>query len=424
MNILVIGAGGREHAISKKLLASPKVDTVYCAPGNPGMTKDGINCVAISERDHSALIHFVKKEAIDWSIVGPEVPLLNGIVDDFMAEGLKIFGPTKAAALIEGSKSFAKQLMDTYQIPTAKSRSFECYEKAAAYIKENGAPIVVKADGLAAGKGVVVATTVKEALDAAEQMLNQHRFGDSSKKIVVEEFLAGEEFSLLAFVRNTKVYPMVISQDHKRAFDNDKGPNTGGMGAYSPVPQISKKMIEKAVEEVLKPAALGMKELGRSFTGVLYAGLIATKEGPKVIEFNARFGDPETQVVLSRLKSDFAQVIDDLLENRTVELKWQQEGYNVGVVVAAAGYPEEYETGMVLPDFPEEELSVYYAGVSSNNGKLVGTGGRLYLVEAYGETIKEAQEKIYTALMDKTTDGTFYRTDIGEKAANSELVVK
>ena len=390
MNVLVIGAGGREHAISKKLLASPKVDTVYCAPGNPGMTKDGINCVAISERDHSALIHFVKKEAIDWSIVGPEVPLLNGIVDDFMAEGLKIFGPTKAAA----------------------------------YIKENGAPIVVKADGLAAGKGVVVATTVKEALDTAEQMLNQHRFGNSSKKIVVEEFLAGEEFSLLAFVRNTKVYPMVISQDHKRAFDNDKGPNTGGMGAYSPVPQIPKKMIEEAVEEVLKPAALGMKELGRSFTGVLYAGLIATKEGPKVIEFNARFGDPETQVVLSRLKSDFAQVIDDLLENRTVELKWQQEGYNVGVVVAAAGYPEEYETGMVLPDFPEEELSVYYAGVSSNNGKLVGAGGRLYLVEAYGETIKEAQEKIYTALMDKTTDGTFYRTDIGEKAANSELIVK
>ena len=204
------------------------------------MTKDGINCVAISERDHSALIHFVKKEAIDWSIVGPEVPLLNGIVDDFMAEGLKIFGPTKAAALIEGSKSFAKQLMDTYQIPTAKSRSFECYEKAAAYIKENGAPIVVKADGLAAGKGVVVATTVKEALDAAEQMLNQHRFGDSSKNRR-RRVLAGEEFSLLAFVRNTKVYPMVISQDHKRAFDNDKGPNTGGMGAYSPVPQISKR---------------------------------------------------------------------------------------------------------------------------------------------------------------------------------------
>ena len=204
------------------------------------MTKDGINCVAISERDHSALIHFVKKEAIDWSIVGPEVPLLNGIVDDFMAEGLKIFGPTKAAALIEGSKSFAKQLMDTYQIPTAKSRSFECYEKAAAYIKENGAPIVVKADGLAAGKGVVVATTVKEALDAAEQMLNQHRFGDSSKNRRRRVF-GRRRILPLAFVRNTKVYPMVISQDHKRAFDNDKGPNTGGMGAYSPVPQISKR---------------------------------------------------------------------------------------------------------------------------------------------------------------------------------------
>ena len=355
-----------------------------------GMTKDGINCVAISERDHSALIHFVKKEAIDWSIVGPEVPLLNGIVDDFMAEGLKIFGPTKAAALIEGSKSFAKQLMDTYQIPTAKSRSFECYEKAA-YIKENGAPIVVKADGLAAGKGVVVATTVKEALDAAEQMLNQHRFGDSSKNRR-RRVLAGEEFSLWRL----SVIPRCIRWSFRKIISGHLITIKGQIQAeWVLIHQYRKfqKMIEKAVEEVLKPAALGMKELGRSFTGVLYAGLIATKEGPKVIEFNARFGDPETQVVLSRLKSDFAQVIDDLLENRTVELKWQQEGYNVGVVVAAAGYPEEYETGMVLPDFLEEELSVYYAGVSSNNGKLVGAGGRLYLVEAYGETIKEAQKK-------------------------------
>ncbi|MBO0431669.1 phosphoribosylamine--glycine ligase [Enterococcus sp. DIV0660C] len=417
MKILIIGAGGREHAIGKKLVDSPLVETVYCAPGNPGMKKDDIQPVAIAETDHDALISFAKEQCVSWTFVGPEVPLLNGIVDDFIAADLKIFGPTKRAALIEGSKSFAKQLMKECQIPTAESQTFNDYEMAIAYINEKGAPIVVKADGLAAGKGVVVAMTIEEAIQAAKDMLKSHRFGESGNQIVVEEFLAGEEFSLLAFVRGTEVYPMVISQDHKRAYDLDKGPNTGGMGAYSPVPQISQKMVDEAIETILKPAAQGMVEQDRSFTGILYAGLIATVDGPKVIEFNARFGDPETQVVLPRLVNDFAQVIDDLLENRSIELEWSQDEFHVGVVVAAEGYPATYETEMSLPDFSDEShVQVYYAGVAEKEGCLVGNGGRIYLVEAKAKTLEQAQKMIYEVLERKDTTETFYRHDIGNKA--------
>lgn len=335
MNILIIGSGGREHAIGKKIAQSPAVEKVYCAPGNLGMVLDGIRLVDIKETDHQGLIEFAKQAGIAWSFVGPEIPLLNGIVDDFKNAGLKIFGPTKAAALIEGSKSFAKELMERFKIPTAASKSFTSYPKAKRYIEEKGAPIVIKADGLAAGKGVVVAMTIEEALRAASDMLERNRFGKSSQTIVVEEFLVGEEFSLLAFVDGATVYPMVIAQDHKRAYDNDEGPNTGGMGAYAPVPQISEKIVEIAIDHILKPAAEGMLTIGRPFTGILYAGLIATADGPKVIEFNARFGDPETQVVLPRLKSDLAQVITDLLAGKSIELAWETEGYNVGVVVAA-----------------------------------------------------------------------------------------
>ncbi|MBO0482550.1 phosphoribosylamine--glycine ligase [Candidatus Enterococcus courvalinii] len=417
MKILIIGAGGREHAIGKKLVDSPLVEAVYCAPGNPGMKKDGIQPVAIADTDHEALILFAREKCISWTFVGPEIPLLNGIVDDFVAADLKIFGPTKRAALIEGSKSFAKQLMRECQIPTAESQTFDDYEMAIAYIREKGAPIVVKADGLAAGKGVVVAMTIGEAIQAAKDMLKSHRFGESGNQIVVEEFLAGEEFSLLAFVRGTEVYPMVISQDHKRAYDLDKGPNTGGMGAYSPVPQISQGMVDEAIEMILKPAAQGMVEQGRSFTGILYAGLIATVDGPKVIEFNARFGDPETQVVLPRLVNDFAQVIDDLLGNRSIELEWSQDEFHVGVVVAAEGYPATYETEMMLPDFSDEpHVQVYYAGVAEKEGRLVGNGGRVYLVEAKAETLEQAQKLIYEVLERKDTTKTFYRHDIGNKA--------
>lgn len=417
MKCLVIGSGGREHAISKKLTVSPLVEAVYCAPGNAGMKKDGIRLVDLVETDHEGLIEFARSEGITWTFVGPEIPLLNGIVDDFQAAGLAIFGPTKAAALIEGSKSFAKDLMTRQGIPTAESQTFTSFDEAREYIEAKGAPIVIKADGLAAGKGVVVAETLEVAVAAASEMLENDRFGVSGQRIVVEEFLLGEEFSLLAFVRDTEVYPMVISQDHKRAYDGDQGPNTGGMGAYTPVPQIPQAMVDQAVEGVLKPAVRGMKDIGRSFTGILYAGLIATPDGPKVIEFNARFGDPETQVVLPRLKSDLAEIIDRLLTGKSVELTWETEDYHLGVVVAAEGYPENYQKGALLPDFSaDREVSVYYAGVKEQEKELVAAGGRIYLVEASGQTIEEAQEKIYSVLKVKNTDHTFYRRDIGSKA--------
>lgn len=310
MKILVIGSGGREHAVAKKFLQDPQVETVFCAKGNPGMRKDGILTVAIEESDHESLIAFAQEQEVDWTFVGPEVPLLNGIVDDFQAAGLAIFGPNRQAAMIEGSKEFAKELMRDNQIPTADYQSFTDSAQAKAYIQLKGAPLVIKADGLAAGKGVVVAETVDEANAAVEAMLEQNAFGESGAKVVIEEFLAGEEFSLLAFVKDEAVYPMVIAQDHKRAFDGDLGPNTGGMGAYTPVPQIPQEMVDQAVAEVLLPAAKGMIRNKTPFTGILYAGLIATNDGPKVIEFNARFGDPETQVVLSRLDSSLAQIID------------------------------------------------------------------------------------------------------------------
>lgn len=414
MKLLIIGSGGREHAIAKKLLASPKVTDVYCAKGNPGMKNDGIQLVDIAEDNHANLITFAKEKGITWTFVGPEVPLLNGIVDDFQAAGLQVFGPNKAAAMIEGSKEFAKKIMVDNQIPTADYEAFTDYEAACAYVKEKGAPIVIKADGLAAGKGVTVAMTLEEAQQALKEMMTDHRFGESGDKVVVEEFLAGEEFSLLAFVKNEKVYPMVISQDHKRAYDNDAGPNTGGMGAYSPVPQIPTEMVDTAVEKILKAAALGMMKNETPFTGILYAGLIATEAGPKVIEFNARFGDPETQVVLPRLTSDLAQVIDDLLNDREPELAWSELA-SIGVVVAAEGYPNNYQKGMAIPTF-NEQVNVYYAGVTDDQGTTKASGGRVLLVEAEAETIEAAQKKVYSALGAVDTTGYFYRKDIGAKS--------
>lgn len=416
LNILVVGSGGREHTLAQKFQQSPLVDAVFCAKGNAGMKKDGIQLVDIAEDDHPALIQFAKDQEIDWAFIGPEVPLLNGIVDDFEAAGLKAFGPKKAAAMIEGSKDFAKEIMVKYEIPTGTYQTFHDFAEAKAYVEAQGAPIVIKADGLAAGKGVVVALTVEEAIEALKDMLEDNRFGESGAKVVVEEFLDGQEFSLLAFVRNEEVYPMVIAQDHKRAYDNDEGPNTGGMGAYSPVPQIPEAMVTEAIEKIVKPAAKGLLAEGRDFTGILYAGLIATDEGPKVIEFNARFGDPETQVVLQRLDSDLAQIIDDLLNERTPEINWQTEGYSIGVVVAANGYPGDYEKGVVIPEFTEGNL--YYAGVAEKEGQLVTNGGRVYLVEASGETLEAAKEEVYRILDQADTTGTFYRSDIGAKAIN------
>ncbi len=416
MKLLVIGSGGREHAICRKLLEDPQVDAVFCAKGNPGMQKDGVQLVDIAEDNHPALIQFVKENQIDWTFVGPEIPLLNGIVDDFQAAGLKIFGPNQQAAMIEGSKDFAKQLMRDYHIPTAKYQTFSDFEAAKAYVLENGAPIVIKADGLAAGKGVVVAMTEQEALKALEDMLLDHKFGASSAQVVVEEFLAGEEFSLLSFVRENEVYPMVIAQDHKRIFDGDKGPNTGGMGAYSPVPQIPESMVQTAIKEIVQKAADGMVDRKTPFTGILYAGLIATNEGPKVIEFNARFGDPETQVVLPRLKTSLAQIIDDLLNNRQPDITWYDFA-TLGVVVAAPGYPADYEKNIVLPEMQNtEEQTVYYAGVTAKKEQLVSSGGRVFLVTSQGTNLADAQQKAYAYLNQYDLSQFFYRKDIGFKA--------
>lgn len=416
MKLLVIGSGGREHAICRKLLEDPQVDAVFCAKGNPGMQKDGVQLVDIAEDNHPALIQFVKENQIDWTFVGPEIPLLNGIVDDFQAAGLKIFGPNQQAAMIEGSKDFAKQLMRDYHIPTAKYQTFSDFEAAKAYVLENGAPIVIKADGLAAGKGVVVAMTEQEALEALEDMLLDHKFGASSAKVVVEEFLAGEEFSLLSFVKGNEVYPMVIAQDHKRIFDGDKGPNTGGMGAYSPVPQIPESMVQTAIKEIVQKAADGMVDRKTPFTGILYAGLIATNEGPKVIEFNARFGDPETQVVLPRLKTSLAQIIDDLLNNRQPDITWYDFA-TLGVVVAAPGYPADYEKNIVLPEMQNtEEQTVYYAGVTAKKEQMVSSGGRVFLVTSQGTNLADAQQKAYAYLNQYDLSQFFYRKDIGFKA--------
>lgn len=416
MKLLVIGSGGREHAICRKLLEDPQVDAVFCAKGNPGMQKDGVQLVDIAEDNHPALIQFVKEHQIDWTFVGPEIPLLNGIVDDFQAAGLKIFGPNQQAAMIEGSKDFAKQLMRDYHIPTAKYQTFSDFEAAKAYVLENGVPIVIKADGLAAGKGVVVAMTEQEALEALEDMLLDHKFGASSAKVVVEEFLDGEEFSLLSFVKGNEVYPMVIAQDHKRIFDGDKGPNTGGMGAYSPVPQIPESMVQTAIKEIVQKAADGMVDRKTPFTGILYAGLIATNEGPKVIEFNARFGDPETQVVLPRLKTSLAQIIDDLLNNRQPDITWYDFA-TLGVVVAAPGYPADYEKNIVLPEMQNtEEQTVYYAGVTAKKEQMVSSGGRVFLVTSQGTNLADAQQKAYAYLNQYDLSQFFYRKDIGFKA--------
>ena len=416
MKLLVIGSGGREHAICRKLLEDPQVDAVFCAKGNPGMQKDGVQLVDIAEDNHPALIQFVKEQQLDWTFVGPEIPLLNGIVDDFQAAGLKIFGPNQQAAMIEGSKDFAKQLMRDYRIPTAKYQTFSDFEDAKAYVLENGVPIVIKADGLAAGKGVVVAMTEQEALEALEDMLLDHKFGASSAKVVVEEFLAGEEFSLLSFVKGNEVYPMVIAQDHKRIFDGDKGPNTGGMGAYSPVPQIPESMVQTAIKEIVQKAADGMVDRKTPFTGILYAGLIATNEGPKVIEFNARFGDPETQVVLPRLKTSLAQIIDDLLNNRQPDITWYDFA-TLGVVVAAPGYPADYEKNIVLPEMQNtEEQTVYYAGVTAKKEQMVSSGGRVFLVTSQGTNLADAQQKAYAYLNQYDLSQFFYRKDIGFKA--------
>lgn len=418
LKVLIVGSGGREHALCKKVKESKLVTSVYCAPGNAGIAEDAV-IVPIVETDFSNLIHFAKQEKIDLTIVGPEVPLAAGIVDEFEAADLKVFGPRKNAAIIEGSKSFAKELMKKYNIPTADYETFQSYEEAKAYLEEKGAPIVIKADGLAAGKGVVVAMTMEEADAALKDMLLDAKFGKSSASVVIEEFLEGEEYSLMAFVHGENVYPMVIAQDHKRAFDGDTGPNTGGMGAYTPVPHIPEAEVERAVQEILLPTANAMIQEDRPFTGILYAGLIQTEQGPKVIEFNARFGDPETQVVLARLESDLVQLVLDLLEGNTPNIKWSNDAV-VGVVLAAKGYPGDYEKGVAIPNFESSDpnVSLFHAGTTRPNaeGPYLSNGGRLLLTAAKAETIAAAMEKVYSEMKQLDHPEFFYRNDIAKKA--------
>ncbi|HFR3403434.1 TPA: phosphoribosylamine--glycine ligase [Streptococcus suis] len=418
MKLLVVGSGGREHAIAKKLLESEQVEQVFVAPGNDGMTLDGIELVNIGISEHSALINFAKENDIAWTFVGPDDALAAGIVDDFEQAGLKAFGPSRLAAELEWSKDFAKQIMVKYGIPTAAFGTFSNFEEAKSYIEDQGAPIVVKADGLALGKGVVVAETVDQAVEAAREMLLDNKFGDSGARVVIEEFLAGEEFSLFAFVNGDQFYILPTAQDHKRAFDGDQGPNTGGMGAYAPVPHLPQSVVDTAVDTIVKPILDGMIAEGRSYLGVLYAGLILTDQGPKVIEFNARFGDPETQIILPHLTSDFAQNIDDILHQRPTELTWLDSGVTLGVVVASNGYPLDYEKGVALPAKTEGDIMTYYAGArfADNSRALLSNGGRVYMLVTTADTVQEAQEKIYSELKNQDTTGLFYRTDIGSKA--------
>lgn len=415
MKVLVVGRGGREHALCAKIKASPSVSEVYVSPGNPGMVGVAA-CLPYSEDDHEGLVQFAQENAIDLVLIGPEKPLVEGLADLFTQAQIKVFAPSQRAAQIEGSKSFAKELMAKYGIPTATYKVFSDYALAQEYLETCPLPIVIKADGLAAGKGVVVAHTRLEAENALQDMLLYKKFGQASSTVVIEEYLEGEEFSLMALVQGELVVPLDVVQDHKRAYDGDQGPNTGGMGAYSPVPQISPAVVQTAISTILAPTARALVNEGRSFTGVLYAGLILTKDGPKVIEFNARFGDPETQVLLPRLESDLVGAMLSVLSGTAPSLEWSSKSM-VGVVVASQGYPEGSKEGVLLPRLEGDHLLLYYSGVARNDqGQLVSAGGRVFLLGSLGETLQQAQQHVYGALSKHNEPDLFYRTDIAHKA--------
>jgi len=414
MKILVVGRGGREHSIIKKLKENQQLDKIYAAPGNAGMEEEA-ECVPIDEMNIEELAAFAKEAAIDLTVVGPENPLNAGITDRFQQENLAVFAPTQEAAWLEGSKSFAKDFMKKYEIPTASYGVYQDAEKAKKRIAETGAPIVIKADGLAAGKGVIVAMTEEEAVQAIDDMLVDKAFDQAGATVVIEEYLEGAEFSLMAFVHEDKVYPMMAARDHKRAFDHDEGPNTGGMGAFAPIPDLKAEDYQFAVEQILEKTAAGMLEEGRPFTGILYAGLMMTKNGPKVIEFNTRFGDPETQVVLPLLKNDLVQVMQDVLAKNDPNLEWHEEAC-VGVVLASEGYPGAYRKGNVIPRFEDkEDIYVIHAGTKKTDGELVNDGGRVLLIGARAKTLPQAADKVYQQL-DKAElrENFFYRNDIAK----------
>ena len=412
MKVLVIGGGGREHAIVDALARSAQVEKIFCAPGNAGIARQA-ECVAIRETEVERLRDFAAAEGIGLTVVGPEVALAAGVVDCFKAAGLRIFGPTKAAARIESSKEFAKELMAKYDIPTAGFRAFTEYAAAREYVAGRPFPAVLKYDGLAAGKGVVIAQTMEEADAALKDMLLDDKFGEG--KVVVEDYLEGPEFSFMCFVSGHRVWPMVLAQDHKRAWDGDKGPNTGGMGAYSPLPFITAEDERYALERILQPVADAMVAEGCPFEGVLYGGLMKTAQGIKVIEFNARFGDPETEVVLPRLKSDIVDIFCAVAEGRDTRLEWHDFAA-LGIVLASKSYPGSYEKGHGITGLDRVEGKVYHMGTKADGDRIVTAGGRVLFVVGTGRDLAEAREAALRDVERIGCDNLFHRTDIGHWA--------
>ncbi|WP_294149094.1 phosphoribosylamine--glycine ligase [uncultured Selenomonas sp.] len=422
MNILVIGGGGREHTLAWKLAQSPSATKLYAIPGNPGMAAVAECVSGISIEDNEAVVAFAEEHAIDLAVIGPEVPLTNGIVDAFEAAGILAFGPRKAAAELEGSKAFSKGLMKKYGIPTAKYEVFTDAEAAKDYVRQEGAPIVIKADGLAAGKGVIVAETCDEALAAVADIMEDQEFGAAGNRVVIEEFMEGEEASLLCFTDGETIVPMISSQDHKRAYDGDKGPNTGGMGTYAPAPVMTPAMIEATKEKILKPVIAAMKQEGRTYQGCLYAGLMITKGGPKVVEFNARFGDPETQVVLPLLKSDLVDIMVACAKGdgslKDLDIAWS-DGAAVCVVLASGGYPKSYRKGYEITGLDEAEklgCHVFHAGTAERDGSVVTAGGRVLGVVAEAADVRAAVDKAYQGVNVIDFKDKMFRHDIAHRA--------
>ena len=418
MKILMIGSGGREHALIKKLLESPKCEKLYCAPGNGGISRDA-ETVAINVMDKEGMVRFAKDNAIDLVFVAPDDPLAAGMVDALEAAGIRAFGPNADAAIIEASKVFSKNMMKKYGIPTAKYGVFDDPQKAIDYIKtENTTPVVVKADGLALGKGVIIAQTIDEAVAAVKSIMEDKQFGESGNKIVIEEFLTGPEVSVLAFTDGHCVKPMVSSKDHKRAYDNDEGLNTGGMGTVSPNPYYTDALADECMQTIFVPTIEAMRKEGRPFKGCLYFGLMMTPKGPKVIEYNARFGDPEAQVVLPRLKTDLVEICEAVIDERLsdLDIEWE-DGAAACVVMASGGYPVSYKKGIEMTGLDEngqvDGAIVYHAGTKFENGKFYTNGGRVLGVTAKAPTLDEALEKAYAAVKKISFEGAHYRTDIG-----------
>lgn len=412
MNVLVIGSGGREHAIVEALKRSPKATKIYAAPGNAGIAELA-ECVAIKDTEVEKLVEFAKSHNVELTVVGPEAALAVGVVDRFREEGLKIFGPTKAAAEIEASKDFAKRLMVKYDVPTATYATFTDFDEAMAYVRKGSLPTVLKYDGLAAGKGVVIAETMEEAEATLRDMLLDTKFGEG--RVVIEEFLTGEEFSLMCFVAGNKICPMPVAQDHKRAYDNDEGPNTGGMGAYTELPFITAEDHAYAMQNIMQRVADAMVEEGVPFTGVLYGGLMKTPNGIKVIEFNARFGDPETEVVLPRLQSDAVDVFMAVANNEQPTTEWSKEA-TLGIVLASKGYPGSYDKGFAIRGTERVDAKIFHMGTARKDGELVTAGGRVMIVVASAPSLEEALTKARKEIANIECDNLFHRTDIGAKA--------